>query len=117
MTHQIDNIKQSIDLILTTPRGERTMYPFWGANLSAFLFKLPSTSLANEIIQCVESALLDHEPRIQVNDVDVTFSDGVGTTVHILVDFTIKMVNARHNHVHPFSLIEATNLVSYSQNQ
>ena len=112
MTHEIDNIKQSIDLLLHTQRGERSILPYWGADLNTYLFQNPSAILANEMSQSVKSALLHYEPRIRVDEVDVNFVDTAEPYAEIVIQFTIKKINSRHNHVYPFSLIEGTNLTA-----
>lgn len=110
MTHEIDNIKQSIDILLQTHFGERSTQPFWGSDLRSYLFQKPSAMLANEISDSVKFSLLNYEPRIIVDEVDVNFIDTTESYIEIVIQFTIKKINSRHNHVYPFSLIEGTNL-------
>ena len=67
--------------------------------------------MQNEIINAVKIALLEHEPRISVNNVrlePLTEQSGVS----IYIDYTIRLTNSRFNHVYPFVLNDATNLVT-----
>lgn len=106
------NINQSIDLILQTQRGERSLLPYFGSNLRSFLFKNKDATLQSEIAQSVRDTLLNDEPRIRVDDVLVNFVNKPESIVAISIIYTIKQTNTRHNHVFPFSLLEGTNLTA-----
>jgi phage baseplate assembly protein W len=105
----VDNINQSIDVLLKTAQGSRSMMPDFGCNLSSFLFQRLDATLQGEIAQMVKVTLLKSEPRIMVNSVAVSQSSDYGR-IDILVSYVIKSTNTRHNYVYPFSLTEATNL-------
>lgn len=104
------NINQSIDLVLQTPRGARSLIPDFGSNLSSFLFRNADATLKDELEQSVKTTLLENEPRITVDSVVVTFVRDNGSTVNLAIYYTVKNTNTRHNHVFPFSLLEGTNL-------
>ena len=110
--HGEENIKQSIDLILSTHYGERSVMADWGSKLNTFLFKNLDSNLAGEIISAVKICLLNYEPRIRVTNVDVEYSSAKEGRVILLIDYLIKKTNSRHNHVYPFSDIEGTSLVT-----
>lgn len=112
MTHEQHNINQSIDLILQTYQGERSLMPQFGSPLRHFLFKNLNSPLQNEIINAVKIALLEYEPRITVNNVELEPLNGEQSGVSIYIDYTIRMTNSRFNHVYPFVLNDATNLVT-----
>ncbi len=103
-------INQSIDIILSTAKGERSLLPDFGSDLSSFLFKQADQSLVGDIVRAVRSSLLDYEPRIVVNQVDVSFSEGAEQIVNIAITYTKIKTNTRHNHIYPFSIKEGTNL-------
>ncbi|MCF6437568.1 GPW/gp25 family protein [Pseudoalteromonas sp. MMG022] len=104
------NINQSIDLILQTRRGERSLLPYYGSQLSSFLFRAQDATLKEEIAKSVRYTLLNDEPRISVEDVVVSYTTGTDSKVVISIVYTIKQTNTRHNHVFPFSILEGTNL-------
>ena len=103
------NINQSIDLLLKTPKGSRTLMPNYGSNLFSYLFRHIDASLQEEIIQSVKTTLLDSEPRISVERVDFSMAAD-GSSIALNITYKIKQINTRHNHVFPFSLLEGTNL-------
>lgn len=61
---ELEEIKQSVHLILTTRRGERPFRPKFGANLDLYAFEMMDTTTYNLIRQEVISALQTWEPRI-----------------------------------------------------
>ncbi|MBU0914118.1 MAG: GPW/gp25 family protein [Gammaproteobacteria bacterium] len=103
------NINQSIDLLMKTPRGSRSLMPNYGCDLCRYLFCRLDATLQEEIIQSVKTTLLNSEPRISVEDVDISLSED-GSIATLSISYKIKQTNTRHNHVFPFSLLEGTHL-------
>ncbi|MDD2897505.1 MAG: GPW/gp25 family protein [Desulfuromonadaceae bacterium] len=65
------NIREAIRIILMTEPGERLRLPEFGAGLKRFLFE-PNTVMTRHLIQeTISRALLEWEPRIRVESVDV----------------------------------------------
>jgi phage baseplate assembly protein W len=65
------NVRESIQIILTTDQNERLMQPDFGGGLGIFLFE-PNTVTTRHLIQDrIEKALAQWEPRIFVESVDV----------------------------------------------
>jgi phage baseplate assembly protein W len=104
-----NNIKQSIDLLLQTPKGSRSLMPNFGSDLFRYVFTQNDASLQAEIINSVKQILLDNEPRIQVENVDVSSTDDINR-IEINIIYYVINTNSRHNHVFPFSLLEGTNI-------
>ena len=118
LSHKVDNINQSIDIILSTLQGERSMMPYFGSNVRAFVFRNMDETAKGELIYSVKNSLLDYEPRISVNEVDITIEDAAAPLVRISVDYTVRTTNSRHNHVFPFSVNEGNNIqISYHGEQ
>ena len=61
---ELEEIKQSVHLILTTRRGERPFRPSFGVNLDQYAFELMDATTCNLIRQEVIAALQMWEPRI-----------------------------------------------------
>lgn len=62
---ELEEIRQSVHLILTTRRGERPFRPKFGANLDLYAFEIMDTTTYNLIRQEVAAALQTWEPRIR----------------------------------------------------
>lgn len=61
---ELEEIAQSVRMILTTRRGERPYRPTFGARLDQFAFEGMDTTTCNLIRQEVVSSLQTWEPRI-----------------------------------------------------
>ncbi|WP_323789887.1 GPW/gp25 family protein [Psychroserpens sp.] len=110
VTKSEDNINDSIDIILQTIRGERSLQPDFGSGLQQFFFRKMDETLKGEIRDAVEVSLLNNEPRITVKKIDVQFADLVQGIININIVYVYNKTNTRHNYVFPFHLKEGTNL-------
>jgi len=61
---ELEEIRQSVRLILTTRRGERPFRPAFGADLDQYAFERMETTTCSLIRQEVVAALQRWEPRI-----------------------------------------------------
>ena len=110
MSTDVENVNQSIEILLQTNYGERYMLPQFGSGLQQFFFRQVDETLKGEIIDSVKSCLLHNEPRINVQEVDVQESDSLNGFILISVTYILNKVNTRHNFVFPFHVNEGTNL-------
>lgn len=62
---ELEEIQQSVHLILTTRRGERPFRPKFGASLDLYAFEMMDTTTYNLIRQEAAAALQTWEPRIR----------------------------------------------------
>ena len=110
MTHEVTNINQSIDVILQTHIGDRSVLPEYGSGLRQYTFRHMDATLQGELTVTVKSALLAYEPRISVTEVHVELADTHTGLLMISVAYAINHTNTRHNHVFSFYSIEGINL-------
>lgn len=103
-----EDIEQAIGIILETARNERLMNPYFGAGLQNFLFDGNSAVTHRAVEEEVKQALLDWEPRITVEDVNVSAAAGEPNLMLIEIDYVVRRSNAFYNRVYPFYLTEAT---------
>ncbi len=108
MVEAEDDIEQSLAILLATRRGERVMLPGFGCDLNEFLFAEITPSLVGQVRELVTNAILDHEPRVQLEAVDVSDERAGEGLLLITIDYTVKATNSRYNLVYPFYLREAT---------
>jgi phage baseplate assembly protein W len=102
-----DDVAQAIRIILGTDPGERVMRPDFGAGLGAFVFEPMTPSTLEALRQRVRDALVDWEPRIDVEAVTVTARPDAGQAL-IEMRYRVRATNALHNLVYPFYLQEGT---------
>ena len=105
-----DDIKSSLHILLTTRLGERVMVPEYGCNLEELLFENLNRTLITYVVELIKTAILYHEPRIDVQKVDISESDTNEGKLIILVDYIIRATNSRTNMVFPFYKEEGTNI-------
>ena len=98
-------VEEAIRLILGTTPGERPMRPEFGCRIHDFIFGLADGTTANEITAEVKRALLRWEPRIDVEDVVVSFDALDQTLLYIDVRYSLRQTNDRRNLVFPFYVI------------
>jgi uncharacterized protein len=103
------DIKNSLQVLLSTRVGERIMQPAYGCNMDVLLFEPINEALITYIKDLVFTAIYYFEPRINPENVTVETTDTEGT-LFINVEYTIRSTNSRHNLVFPFYLNEG-NLV------
>ena len=103
-----DDIRQAIHIILGTNPGERVMRPDFGAGLNALQFEPISTTTMALAEDRVRTALIDWEPRIDLEEVTVLADTTVAGKLLITIRYLIRATNAHHNLVYPFYLQEGT---------
>ena len=102
------DVHQAIRIILGTNPGERLMRPDFGAGLNAFVFEPLNTTTLVLVEERVRRALVDWEPRINLESVDVTADSSTRNRLLIEVHYQIRATNSHHNLVYPFYLEEGT---------
>jgi phage baseplate assembly protein W len=110
MVSGVDDINESLDILLSTSLGERVMQPDFGCNLNDYMIESLNNSLIGLIKHHVENAILFYEPRIIAENVDVTAADStdlIEGKFTITVEYTIPETNSRYNYVYDYYLNEA----------
>jgi uncharacterized protein len=108
MTADAEDIQQSLHILLGTSPGERVMQEAFGCDLASLMFEEVTQGLLNTIERLIKNAIIDHEPRIKLDGVDVTRSGSEPGCVIISINYTVNGTNSRFNMVFPFYLTEAT---------
>ena len=112
-----DDIRESLQILLSTSQGERVMQPTYGCNLQDLLFEPLSPTVASNIKELIRIAILYHEPRILLNRLDLNSDEQLSGVVNITVDYTIISTNSRFSFVYPFYLQEGiASLLSVPRN-
>lgn len=110
MVSDVEDINQSLNILLSTSLGERVMKPEYGCNLIDYLFEPLSSSMIGFIKDRVEKAILIYEPRIIAEKIEVT-DDGSFDLIEgkfiISVEYTIPGTNSRFNYVYDYYKNEA----------
>ncbi|GGF03418.1 GPW/gp25 family protein [Flavobacterium limi] len=105
-----NDIKSSLEILLSTKIGERIMQPKYGCNMDELLFNPLNRTLKTFVSELIRTAILYHEPRIDVEKIDITKGDDLSGELLVLIDFKVRATNSRINMVYPFYQQEGTNL-------
>ncbi len=110
LVKNVEDIKQSLNILLSTSLGERVMQPRYGCNLENYLFDPLNSSVIGYIKDLVENAILIYEPRILAERIDVTTADSfdiIEGRFKIEVEYSIPGTNSRFNYVYDYYKNEA----------
>ena len=110
MTSGVEDIEASLHILLTTRLDERVMRLNYGSNLDAFIFEPLSINLQTLIKDIIENAVLRHEPRIELTDIQLAADEAAAGILKISLAFKVKATNTRRNYVFPYYIQEATDL-------
>ncbi len=104
------DIKSSLQILLSTRLGERIMVPGYGCNLEELLFSPLNLTLKTYVIDLIKTAILYHEPRIDVKKIDIDPTDELNGVLLINIDYIIRSTNSRMNMVFPYYKEEGNEL-------
>ncbi len=108
-TGEVD-INKSLEILLSTRLGERIMVPDYGCNLEELLFQPLDLTLRTFIKDLIETAILYHEPRIDVEKIILDNTNELGGEILITIEYRIRITNSRGNMVFPFYKEEGSNI-------
>lgn len=100
------DIRESIQIVLGTAKGERVMRPDFGCGIHEYVFSTIDTTTLNLIASTVRDALVEWEPRIEVQNVDISTEEIDVGKLLIRVDYRVRSTNTEFNLVYPFYLRE-----------
>lgn len=109
MVSEETDIEQSLQILLGTRPGERVMQPDFGCNLDAMLFEPLTVTLITLVKDLIRTAILRHEPRIEVRSIAINTLQVNEGLVMIEIDYLVRSINSRFNLVYPFYLEEGSN--------
>ena len=98
-------IRQSIFVIINTVPGERVMRPDFGCEIHSLIFWPANHQTAAIAERYVREALLRWEPRIDVQEVEITFGVAERGELLIKVLYSLKGEHDPRSLVYPFYLL------------
>lgn len=102
MVEKEEDIRQSLQVILSTRIGERIMRPDFGTDLHNMVYHNMDLTARTQLRAAIEKAILYWEPRIMLTNVTFDMSEDRNGVLYILLEYTIRQTNARANMVYPF---------------
>jgi phage baseplate assembly protein W len=111
LVSQVDDIEQSLHILLSTVPGERVMQPGYGCGIKRMVFETVNDSSITEIKDIISKAILFFEVRITLHEIDIDLSDFDRSGVlRLKLDYTVRTTNTRTNLVYPLYLREGTHV-------
>ena len=105
-----EDIHQSLQILLSTRKGERVMQPEYGCNLDEMVFESMTTTFKTYIREMVRKAILFYEASIDLQTIEVYDSREAEGVKLIILEYTVRTTNSRFNFVYPYYKQEGTEL-------
>lgn len=96
------DIRESLHILLSTAPGERVMQPDYGCGLRRMVFGHLDESTVTAIKDVVATAVLRHEVRITLDEVQVDASEMAEGVLRLRLDYRVRSTNSRANMVYPY---------------
>ena len=97
-----EKIRESVFIILSTAMGERAMRPDFGSLLHSQVFAPINAATTSSLAFNVQEALIAWEPRIEVQNVQISDKQALEGKLLISIDYKVRSTNNRFNLVYPF---------------
>ena len=117
MTEKNEDIRKSLQILLTTTVGERVMEPKYGCNMEDLLFESLDTTTKTLIKDRIKTAILYFEPRIDATRIELNTQNELEGELLIEIDYVIRATNSRFNFVFPFYRTEGTEIGFLTSNK
>jgi len=104
------DIEESLKILLSTQLGERIMIPEYGCDLTDLIFSPLDLTLKTFVSDLIRTAILYHEPRINVEKINIDTINEIEGELVLEVDYVIRATNSRRNIVFPFYRNEGTDV-------
>lgn len=117
MTEKNEDIRKSLQILLTTTVGERVMQPKYGCNMEDLLFESLDTTTKTLIKDRIKTAILYFEPRIDATRIELNTQNELEGELLIEIDYVVRATNSRFNFVFPFYRTEGTEIGFLTSNK
>src|SRR5689334_7004378 len=97
MTSDEADIQLSLQILLSTRKGERVMEPDYGCNLDDMVFEPMTTTFKTFMRETIKTAILYYEARIDLNSIKIDDSHETEGVILIILDYTVRTTNSRFN--------------------
>ncbi|MEN2280584.1 GPW/gp25 family protein [Algoriphagus sp. SE2] len=104
------DIQSSLEILLSTKRGERVMRSDYGCDLHELVFEPLTTTFKTYITDLIKTSILYHEPRIEVEKIDLDDTGELEGRILITISYKVRTTNSRFNFVFPFYKTEGSEL-------
>lgn len=96
------DIRQAIEIILSTARGERVMRPDFGCGIHDLVYDVMDVAMLTRVETEVRESLIKYEARIELISVAANPRHAVDGKLLVEVDYRVRRTNQTGNYVYPF---------------
>lgn len=104
MVNDEEDIRQSLCILLSTRTGERVFRKEYGSVLHPYQFEQMTLTQETLLSDALRKSILLFEPRIRLDRIAFDRERETEGVLLILLDYTVRMTNSKHNLVYPFYL-------------
>ncbi len=112
MVSGVQDIDESLRILIATVPQERIMQPAFGCGIKVQVFETISETTITFLKDAIQRAVLYFEPRIDLDRIDIDEQDAMEGVLYIDLHYVVRTTNSRSNLVYPFYFREATNRVA-----
>ena len=110
MTEDVEDIRNSLSILLSTAVGERVMNVSYGCNLEPYVFESMDTTSITILKDKITTSILFFEPRIEAEKITMNTDRLIEGVLLIEIEYRVRATNSRYNFVYPFYNNEATEI-------
>ncbi|MFZ9752678.1 MAG: GPW/gp25 family protein [Cyanobium sp.] len=107
LSSDIDNVRENLQILFSTDRGERIMLETYGTMLRQRVFAALTETTTNQLKLEIRNVIAEWEPRIDVLDVQINDRLEWGGC-ELVVLFELRTTAVQGSMTYPFNLTEAT---------
>lgn len=109
MSSDEENIRQSLQILLSTSPGERVNRYDYGCPIQKYVFEILDVTTQTLLEEEIKKSVTLYEPRIDLESVTFEVEQEKGLLL-IKLEYVIHQTNRRSNMVYPFYLNEGTDI-------
>lgn len=109
MSSDEENIRQSLQILLSTSPGERVNRYDYGCPIQKYVFEILDVTTQTLLAEEIKKSVTLYEPRIDLDSVTFEVEQEKGILL-IKLEYVIHQTNRRSNMVYPFYLNEGTDI-------
>ncbi|WP_422104877.1 GPW/gp25 family protein [Winogradskyella sp.] len=103
-----EDIRQSLEILMSTRLGERVLLSDYGCGIHVMPFESITVTFLTKLKTIIKKAILLYEPRIDLEEIFFTSPKAEEGVINIQLQYKIRTTNSRLNYVHPFYIKEGT---------
>jgi phage baseplate assembly protein W len=110
MASEVEDIEQSLTILLNTRPGERVMRPDYGCALDDLMFEPLNEGIFTYIKDLISNAILYYEPRVNLQNIEIVTDPAMIQEGRVLIelDIVVRSTNGRFNYVYDYYKREAS---------